>query len=1854
MPGTQKGNPMFFDLRSTARLSTYAFLVVAGTGALLAGGPPPPGFSKQFQPATIGPGSVSTLTLTIDNSDSPGLAIANLAFTDTLPAAVTLASPAFVSNSCGGSVTAPDGGTTVTLTGGTIGAGRSCSVVVDVTSATPGTHMNVSGDLTSDAGNSGPAAADLTVATDRPGFSKSFAPSTVTFGSRSTLTFLIDNTSNPQPATLLSFTDTLPPGMLIASPANASTDCGAAPLVPTFVASPGSSSISFFYNGSVALPGVAASATCTVTVDVVGGAVGELGNVSSNLETTVQGNSRPAGKAAAVLTVTGFSSPLALTKDFVDDPAPPGGTTILRFTLRNRDRTDSATAISFSDDLDAALSGLVATDTPLADPCGPGSSLAGTSLLTLTGASLAPETSCSFEVTLQVPAAATPGTYTNTTSTVSGDVGGSPETGDPANATLFVVAFPVLTKEFTDDPVGAGGTVTLEFNVTNTSTSALGDITFLDELTDGTADGDPTSGFLPFPVSVGLPPSPDPPCGPGSSLALVSRGTDRQALQLTGGTLAAAGAAGDTCTFSLTVDIPAGFPGGTYTNHTEQITATLVDAPGTPTVTGPAASGALVVVGAPQLTKEFTDDPVPPGGTVTLELTLENQDPDNAASAIAFSDDLGATLPGLQASGATVNTCGGMATSSFPTSNFGYAGGFLAAGATCTIALTLDVPAGAPSGIFTNTTSDVTATVLGIATTGLPAVDDLVVAGLMLSKEFTDDPVIAGGTATLRFTLDNTLGTQDATAILFTDDLDATLEGMTAVLPPTPDPPCGAGSSLVGSSGNTFLTFLGGTVTAGTSCSFDVTVQIPATIPNPPGPAIPSDGTWANTTGNLAATIGGSNAVLPPATDDLVVDSNLLQITKQFTDDPATPGGTVTLELVITNLSATDAVADLAFSDDLGAALSGLVATGATQNDCGGMAGGFPTSVFAYAGGSLAAAASCTIRLTLDVPAAPLPAGPYLNTTSEVTGTIGGLAVRGAAASDELEVQTLFLSKQFAGPTVAGGTASLEFTIENVGAGPASDLSFVDDLNAVLPGLAAIGTPLSDLCGAGSSLAGTGFLTFSGGSLAAGASCTFSVDLSVPSAATAGTFANATSDLTVQGLSVAEPATALLEIEPPPLFSKAFAPDPIVQGTSSMLTFTIDNSASVLAATSLSFTDSLPAGMVVAAVPSLANGCGGVATAAAGSGTISLSGGTVAAGASCTIDVTVTATVSGALVNTSGDLTSSSGNSGPASDTLTVLQATTDLSISKDDGVASAVPGGQVTYTIVAGNNGPDSAFGANVTDLFPAELTCTFSSVAAGGASGNTAAGAGNLAETLDIPVSGTVTYTVVCDIDPGATGSLVNTATITPGLGSDPNPANDSATDTATLTPQSDVGVSKDDGLTTVSSGGALTYTVVVTASGPSIDPAVSLIDVLPTDLTCTFTSAAAGGASGNTAAGAGDLAETLTMPPGSSVTYSIGCAVSPAASGTLSNTATVSTSAGVTDTNAANDTATDQTLVSVVTTTAVPDVTTPFSSDDRDVTLTATVSDSVTVDEGTVTFQVLDGATPVGTAVTSAPLTTGSAAVSYQLPGATPPGPYTIEASYSGSANFGASVGLGTLTVEPLLPGDDDGDGVDNVTEDAAPNGGDGNDDGVLDSLQSDVTSLPAVGAGSGGDYLTLISLQGTELAAPAMQIPDSALGVGPRGGLSGGCQHTAVAAIDPASLPLDAAFEATFLQITSPLAFELECAAATLTVLYHGFDELDDSLEYRKYGPVPGDANPRWYSLPATFGSATVAGQPVGAASFELLDGELGDHDGTSDGRIVDPGGPATRGVGIPTLSQWALLALGGLLAGAAVLLIRSRC
>ncbi len=1066
-----------FARASRATMFGVIFSLSAATSAAAQ-----PSFSTSFSPTAIGTNSLSQVSYVISNPT--GSPITQLAFSNTLPAGLVVASAAQTTSNCGGTFSATAGSSVIQLAGGSIGGNSSCSMTVNVTAAAAGLYQNTTSDLTSSAGNSGSANADLTVDAGRPGFSKSFSPNPVFFGNPTTITYTIDNTANADNAVNLRFTDNLPFGLIVGNPALASTTCSGG----TLTANPGSSTISyaplFFGDASVA-----AGASCTVTARIDTGTAGSLESVSGELTSNAPSNftAESSGSAGAVLDVLVES--ISLNKSFVDDPVAPGGMVTLRYTMRNLSRSGVAASLSFTDDLDSALSGLFATNLPLSDVCGVGSSVSGTGNVAFANGSLLSGESCSFDVQLEVPTGATPGTYSSTTSNVSGNIDGNAVGGGPAVDSLVVSPAPQLSKSYAD-PVSAGAVVTLTYTLTNTSTTAsLQNASFSDVFPGiiQTAAATPATGF----------------CGSGSQAQFAAANTfNPSTLTVTGANLAA----GASCSFTLDLNVNADAASGSY-RHTSSDVSGTVDGS---SVTGNGATDSLDVIAAPELLKEFIDDPAQPGGQVTLQYIISNGsgEDDGLAQAtnISFSDDLDAALTGLIATGTPLsNVCGAGSTLSGSQSLL-LTGGNLAGGESCTFNVVLNVPASASSGTFSSTSSAVVADVSGVSVMSPPATADLRIAGIASAKSFVNDPVPAGATVTLEYTLENLSPDADATGIVFTDNLGDALSGLTATGLPINDI-CGVGSSLSAVSGNSLLFFQGGSLSPQTSCTFSVDLSVPANA---------EASTYTSASSAVQATINGQVLIFDPITDQLVINAELLAIAKAFLNGPATAGGTVDLEFTLTNLDGTSSADSVSFTDDLGALLPGMQAVGLPLTACGGTASG--TDVITFSGGTLAAGSSCTFSVTVSIPSDVTPGTLITNVTSDITGNVAGVATSGDPATAPLVINSASLTKAFDGTATAGGTAQLTFSISNLSSSSAlADLSFIDDLDAALPGMTALGLPAQDICGTGSSLTGSSLITLSGGNLLPSGSCTFSVEVTVPASTPPGSYVNTTTDLRLGG-----------------------------------------------------------------------------------------------------------------------------------------------------------------------------------------------------------------------------------------------------------------------------------------------------------------------------------------------------------------------------------------------------------------------------------------------------------------------------------------------------------------------------------------------------------------------------------------------------------------------------------------------------------------------------------------------------------------------------------------------------------------
>lgn len=282
----------------------------------------------------------------------------------------------------------------------------------------------------------------------------------------------------------------------------------------------------------------------------------------------------------------------------------------------------------------------------------------------------------------------------------------------------------------------------------------------------------------------------------------------------------------------------------------------------------------------------------------------------------------------------------------------------------------------------------------------------------------------------------------------------------------------------------------------------------------------------------------------------------------------------------------------------------------------------------------------------------------------------------------------------------------------------------------------------------------------------------------------------------------------------------------------------------------------------------------------------------------------------------SSDIGAVEGNSAPLLVDKVAVRQDNDLSITIADGGTTAIPGTSVSYTIVVQNTGPTTATGANVTDAIPALLTnVTYTAIGAGGAAGFTANGTGAIYDTVTLPAGASITYTITGTVPASASGTLTCSAHVSiPDGFLDSNPGNESATDTDVLIPHADLHITKTDGVTTVVPGTTVTYTIVVSNTGPSDAVGVWVQDIVPADLidvTWWFIANPCGWGHG-----IGPLSfvhrgnivdDTIDLPSGASLTYTVTGTLSYFAKNSLANTATV-TAPAVVDLSPEDNAATD----------------------------------------------------------------------------------------------------------------------------------------------------------------------------------------------------------------------------------------------------------------------------------------------------------------------------------------------------------
>jgi uncharacterized repeat protein (TIGR01451 family) len=512
------------------------------------------------------------------------------------------------------------------------------------------------------------------------------------------------------------------------------------------------------------------------------------------------------------------------------------------------------------------------------------------------------------------------------------------------------------------------------------------------------------------------------------------------------------------------------------------------------------------------------------------------------------------------------------------------------------------------------------------------------------------------------------------------------------------------------------------------------------------------------------------------------------------------------------------------------------------------------------------------------------------------------------SAVDNLKILdvTPQLDKAFS-PTslLQGANSTLTFTITNTTElGAKNGWSFSDSLPAGLT--VGSGAVPATTCPSGSVTASPGATTITAsGNLTTGmTSCTVSV--SVTSAAAAA-YTNGPANLTTIGLippgSASVTFTPVVDLH----VTKQVSSDPYVPGTPLTYMVRVANTGPSNAV-GVAVSDPLPPALSGFAWTCLASA--GSSCTPNGTGNIADLVNIVANGQVVyTITGTVPPATTATLVNTAtvtppGGTTDAGCSPTCSATTTTPANPTTGLAIHKTSTPDPYVPGATLTYTVTVTNSGPSDAVGASVSDPIPPLLagagftwTCTPTP-----GSSCTASGTASIVDTVTVLAGGQLVYTISGTVPAGASGQVVNTATVSPPANTtDPGCLPScSASDASPPGPSVSMAVSKGAVPSPYVPGAALAFTVTVTNAGPSNAVGANVSDPLPAALAgagFTWTCTPSVGST-CTATGVGDVVETVDVAAGGQLVYTITGTVPSNTRGSLTNTATVTPPAASND--------------------------------------------------------------------------------------------------------------------------------------------------------------------------------------------------------------------------------------------------------------------------------------------------------------------------------------------------------------------
>ena len=238
----------------------------------------------------------------------------------------------------------------------------------------------------------------------------------------------------------------------------------------------------------------------------------------------------------------------------------------------------------------------------------------------------------------------------------------------------------------------------------------------------------------------------------------------------------------------------------------------------------------------------------------------------------------------------------------------------------------------------------------------------------------------------------------------------------------------------------------------------------------------------------------------------------------------------------------------------------------------------------------------------------------------------------------------------------------------------------------------------------------------------------------------------------------------------------------------------------------------------------------------------------VGAAGSLTFVVTVDPTLPSLVVDIDNTVSiDDDGTNGPdptpgdnTDDEDTPVDAAPDLTVVKDDGGVSSLPGGTVVYTLDYANVGNQASGDPELSETVPANTTFDAAGSTPGWSCADNAP-AGTVCElalgSLAAGATGSADFAVTID-DPLPAGvtQVANTVVIgdTGDDGPDPTPADNTDDDTTPVVAAPDLSIVKDDGGATTTPGGVVVYTLDYANNGNVGATGVTITETVPANAT------------------------------------------------------------------------------------------------------------------------------------------------------------------------------------------------------------------------------------------------------------------------------------------------------------------------------------------------------------------------------------------------------------------------------------